>query len=80
MKSTAKFIAVSLSATLLFAAPQAGAEDRTRDFSQTTLQTSHLAAQSSFDKFIPRPSPDKAKHRIDFSTLDIILKEDVKNV
>ena len=77
MKSTAKFIAVSFSATLLFAALQAGAEDRTRDFSQTTLQTSHLAAQSSFNKFIPRPSLDKAKHRIDFSTLDTILRTSV---
>lgn len=76
MNLTAKHIAVFLSAALLFTAPQVGAEDKISNFSQATPQDTHLAAQSSFDKFAPRPSLE-AKHRIDFSTLDIILSSTV---
>ena len=77
MNVTSKYIAVSLSAALLFAAPQVGAEDKIHNFTQATPQNTHFAAQSSFDKFAPRPSLDKAKHRIDFSILDIILNSTV---
>ena len=77
MKLTAKSIVISLNAALLFAAPMASAQDDIREFSEATVQKTASTSKYSLDKFVPRPSPDKAKTRIDFSTLDTILRTGV---